>query len=287
MAANLTESSWSIWLNEYFVHGTTQRFDYGAAPLVVFNEHQPTSIDYAPWLESDLRLFESNLGVGFFYYGPRFWMFGEIEPLKALQEPSSRTAIVSRILTEYPKVTLSSQQSFYRVRIGPKEPADPAEYDSPPPGIAGKGRLESPSLSVMYGSPDLQVCIHECRATADDELFAATLNPTRALTLLDLTELLHEEGVTEFESLDLAVNMLFLAGPHSYEIARDIAIAAQASGCDGLLYPSYFSLLRTGGVPFETTYGLSHRRFAQLSGYERLKSSQVLHFLAGLLRKAG
>ena len=171
----------------------------------------------------------------------------------------------------HPKVTLSSHQAFYRVRIGPKDPADPAEYDSPPPGIPGKGRLESPSLPVMYGSSDLQVCIHECRATAGDELFAATLNPTRAFTLLDLTEILHEEGVTEFESLDLAVNMLFLAGPHSYEIARDIAIAARASDYDGLLYPSYFSLLRTGGVPFETTYGLSHRRFAQLSDYEKAK----------------
>jgi len=64
----------------------------------------------------------------------------------------------------------------------------------------------------LYGWPDLQVCVHECRAIAEDELFVATLAPTRTLTFLDLTEVLQEDGVTEFESLDLAIHMLFLAG---------------------------------------------------------------------------
>ena len=56
-----------------------------------FNQHRATSIDTAPWLESDLRLFEDVLGVGFFYYGPRLWMVGEVEPLKALQDAATRS----------------------------------------------------------------------------------------------------------------------------------------------------------------------------------------------------
>jgi len=255
----------------FFIRGTIRRFAYGAAPDIVFNKHQKTGIAVAPWLEPDLRLIESALGVGFFNYGPRSWMFGEIEPLKALQEPMSRTEIVKRILATYPKVSLSPEQTFYRVRRDPKNAADPAEYDSPPPGVAGGGRLHSPTLPVLYGSRDLQVCIHECRVSAEDELFVATLDPVRTLTLLDLTELLQEEHCNEFTSLDLTVHMLFLAGKHSYEIAGAIAMAAREAGCDGLVYPSYFSLLRTGAMPFETTYGMSHRRIKELVAQEKSK----------------
>lgn len=67
--------------------------------------------------------------------------------------------------------------------------------------------------------------------------------------------------MTEFESLDMAIHMLFLAKSHSYEISRDIAKAAQVAGFDGVVYPSFFSLIRTGGHPFETSYGLSLRRY--------------------------
>ena len=67
--------------HKFFVWGTIQRQNYGAAPVVQFNEHQSTSIDTSPWFEPDLRLIEKAIGVGFFYYGPRLWMVGEVEPL--------------------------------------------------------------------------------------------------------------------------------------------------------------------------------------------------------------
>ncbi len=198
-------------------------------------------------------------------------MVGEIEPLKALQVSEKRPEIVERILRDYPTITAETEVVFYRVRIKPDDPGSPAEYDSPPDGFTGNGRLDSPGFPVMYASPDLEVCMHECRAAAEDDTFAATLSPTRPLRLLDLTELIREEHVTEFESLDLAVHMLFLAGDHSYEISRAIAAAARDAGYDGIIYPSYFSLLRTGAIPFETSYGLSHRIIPQLVDYEKAK----------------
>ncbi|WP_116819351.1 RES family NAD+ phosphorylase [Pseudomonas savastanoi] len=134
------------------------------------------------------------------------------------------------------------------------------EYDSPPIALAGKGRLDSPGLPIMYGSQDIDICIHECRATTDDDIYVATLEPQRDLRLLDLTHVL-EEDVSEFESLDLAIHMLFLARSHSYGISREIALEAKNKGFDGIIYPSFFSLIRTGGHPFETAYGLSLRRF--------------------------
>lgn len=50
-----------------------------------------------------------------------------------------------------------------------------------------------------------------------------------------------------------------------------MARAIQAAGYDGILYPSYFSLLRTGAMPFETSYGLSHRRFPSQRDREKGK----------------
>ena len=117
------------------------------------------------------------------------------------------------------------------------------------------------------------MCIHECRVTIEDDVFVATLSATRELRLLDLSVLLKEdEEVTEFESLDLTVHMLFLAGRHSYRLARTVAAAARNAGFDGVVYPSYFSLLRLGRMPFETTYGISHRRINELQDHEQAKT---------------
>ena len=257
----------------YFVWGSMWRARYGAAPLIQFNEHQTTSIEIKPWLAADVALIEQLLGVGFFYYGPCLWMLGEIEPLKALQRKRTRQSIVERILSEYPVRALTPGETFYRLRVNPGSPELPSQYDSPPPQHAGNGRLDSKGQPILYGSPDLEVCIHECRVTVDDDIFVATLQPTCELRLLDLSVLLkEEERISEFESLDLTVHMLFLAGRHSYRLTRTIVDAARSAGFDGIVYPSYFSLLRLGQMPFQTTYGISHRRIKQLQEHEQSKT---------------
>jgi hypothetical protein len=195
-------------------------------------------------------------------------MVGEVDPLKALQVPDTRPHIIKRVLREYPAKTLAKDDLFYRLRVNPERPAEPEEYDSPPVSLVGRGRLDSTGFPVMYGSQDIDICIHECRVTADDDIYVASLKPNADLRLLDLTELIADD-TTEFESIDIAIHMLFLAGAHSYEIARDIALAAKSEGFDGVIYPSYFSLLRTGARPIETVYGLSIRRFPIASGYAK------------------
>jgi len=172
-----------------------------------------------------------------------------------------------RILKEYPSRVLSSDQLFYRLRVNPDIETDFAQYDSPPETVAVQGRLNADGVPIMYGSQDLEVCIHECRVLVSDELYVATLTPTRDLRVLDLTKVLEEEHVTEFESLDIAIYFLFAAGEHSYEIARDIAVAAKDAGFDGVLYPSYFTNVRLGMPPNQTSYGISHRRFPQAKDF--------------------
>ncbi len=257
----------------YYVLGSFIRCEYGAAPCVKFNTHQKTSIGVPSWCQKDTKLISHLLGIGFFHYGPRMWMIGEVEPLKKLQKANERQKILDRIVSEYPKRTIDGSVYFYRIRKKPKRITDPSEYDSPPNTFLGSGRLDSNDLPVLYASPDIEACVHECRFTAEDELYVATLCASNELNLLDLSVLLEEdEGVTEFESLDMAVHMLFLAPSHSYEISRNIAKAACNSGYDGIIYPSYFSLLRTGSMPFQTVYGISHRMIPQYKKHEEAMS---------------
>jgi hypothetical protein len=263
----------------FFVWGTLHRTTYGAAPIVQYNDRRTgSSIGGSPWLQADIKIFERFLGIGFFHYGPRLWMVGEVEPLKALQDPATRQTIINRVLNEYPEVTLSAGSRFYRLRKAVAQPAEALEYDSPPDQYCGGGRFDAAGSPVMYGSQDLQICLHECRVTAEDDLFTATLSPMKALRLLDLTAVLQEDHVTEFESLDIAMHMLFLAGKHSYEITRALAKSAKAAGFDGFIYPSFFSFLRTGHQPFETVLGMSYRfiasvpDYADVATYERSKT---------------
>jgi len=183
-----------------------------------------------------------------------------VEPLKSLQRSDERDAVVERIIAEYPERVITPDEKLLRLRKRPTNPSAPEEYDSPPTGVRGAGRFESDDFQVLYASQDLEVCIHECRVTVEDELYLATLKPRNAIQCLDLTTVLKEDA-TEFESLDMAVHMLFLAGAHSYPIWQAIARGALKAGFDGVVYPSDFSLVRTGAPPFETVYGLSVRRF--------------------------
>ncbi len=139
----LTKEHVQALAHRFFVDGTNMRFEYGAAPRVQCNEYHygKSDISPSPWLEKDISLIEEAGKIGFFHYGPRFWMFGEVEPLKVLQDPTTRPQIIERVLKEYPVRALAKGASFYRVRVNPKRPAVPDEYDSPPMHVAGKGRL--------------------------------------------------------------------------------------------------------------------------------------------------
>ncbi|GAA4717242.1 RES family NAD+ phosphorylase [Sphingomonas lutea] len=260
-----------LWLADmFFVRGSMLAVDFGGAPAIQFNEMQTGSLDPDPNLTKDVELIQKAAGIGLFHYGPRLWMLGHIEPLQRLLDPKHRGFEIARMLDLFPKVELAPGDIFFRVRKQPERPGDPLQYDSPPEGSYGKGRLDAPGYPIFYGSQDLDICVHESRFIAGDELYAASLSARRPLRLLDLSAILKEEG-TEFESLDLAVLMLFLGSSKSYETTRAIARATRDRGFDGMIYPSYFSVLRTGSVPFETVYGLSLRRLDSAHSYERSK----------------
>lgn len=266
----LGRSSLAYLAERFFVDGSFHKAEFGGAPRIQFNSHNKTNIALDEVLLEDVSVFESILGVGFFDYGPRLWMLGDVTPLNELLNGSSRAMVIERIVTEYPTRVVGLDETFYRVRRSPAHLLDPREYDTPPAHISQDGRLSSEGLPVLYASPLIDICVHECRYTVEDDLYVAALNPKRELRLLDLTVLLSEEdGITEFESLDLAVHMLFLAGNNAYDAARAIARAARDKGFDGLVYPSYFSSHYHGERPFQTVYGISRRAFESARGYEQ------------------
>lgn len=125
----------------FFVSGTTIRCQYGAAPVIQCNEYHygKSDISPSPWLKNDIKLIEDAAKIGFFHYGPRLWMVGEVEPLKALQDPITRPQIINRVLKEYPERPLAKSTKFYRLRVSPQRAADPLEYDSPPVALGAMG----------------------------------------------------------------------------------------------------------------------------------------------------
>ncbi len=135
----LDKASLERLAHRFFVWGTLQKCEYGAAPVVQFNERPPTSIGGPAWLQEDMRRIEKAIGVGFFWYGPRLWMLGEVEPLKQLQKTQTRQEVIDRIVREYPVKVWNSDRLFYRVRTNPENPDEPGQYDSPPASVSAEG----------------------------------------------------------------------------------------------------------------------------------------------------
>jgi len=258
---------------QFFVIGTIHKTDFGGAPIVQSNEQHKdkTDIEVSVWLKADLKILTKFGTMGLFYYGPRLWMIGEIEPLKSLLNKKERKEIIKNILEKYPSKTINSDNYFYRVRVNPKIPESINEYCSAPVELLGNGRLDSVDLPILYCSEIIDLCLHECRVRSEDEIYMAKLKPKTDLKLLDLTELI-DENVSEFESLDLAIHFLFLAGKNSYEVCRQICKDAEKAGYDGLIFPSYFSYLATGHIPFETVYGISIRKIPSMKEYAKSQS---------------
>jgi len=259
----------------FFVRGTIERFNYGGFPLIHMNEERfgNSEINVSPWLDKDVKLIEKAGEIGLFYYSPRFWMFGENDPLENLHDKRKFVSVVQRILELYPKHILTNEHPFYRIRINPKSPHEVSEYDSPPKRSRTRNRFNAKDNSIMYASPDIELCIHECRSSIEDDLYVAKLIPQKPLKMLNLAALIEETDVTEFTSVDMAIHFLFLAGSHSYPICSKIAKYIENEGFDGIIYPSYFSYIRTGAVPFETILGMSIRRLAPLKEYAESQSA--------------
>jgi RES domain-containing protein len=232
---------------EFFCNGSFFRGEFGGASRLASNSERygENEVQYPRWLEKDASLIENKLQVGIFHYGPQLWRFGEIEPLQELRRRSTRPQAIAEIISRFPSRTLSPQTTFYRIRKNLPDGLefDQLQFDAAPRKFFSGGRLNNRKLAVLYGSEDLEICIHECRVVIPDECFVATMHTTKELNLLDLCGEVQELG-SPFESYNLAMRYLFAAESHSYPITQAIGQSVMSAGFDGIWYPSYFSLVK-------------------------------------------
>jgi len=241
---------------EFFVRGTFIKCDYGGAPRIQFNEyHYEASQPEFFFIDQDVKLIQQILKVGFFEYGPRLWMLGHIEPLDKLQDNNLRNNVFKDIINQYPIRCLDIDSILYRLRVNPKIKNDIYQYDSPPDELLGAGIFDDKWFPVFYASQNLDICLYECRVKAQDEIFIATISTIKPLKLLDLSAAIIEKGITEFESLDLAIRFLFSADNVSYQICKELAQYLNTYSIDGIIYPSYFSYLYSGNESVQNVYG--------------------------------
>lgn len=236
---------------EYFINGSAYQSEFGGSSLLMYNEHQKTSVEFIEYLKTDVEIIEKILGIGFFYYGPRLFKLGHIEQLEKLKshDMDHQEEVLNEILDKFPTKNINNHNYFYRLRKNPASPESESEYDSPPIKFSGNGRLDSIGFNILYGSENIEICLHECRVAIIDRLYLAKLVPTKDLKILDLSADIIEKDITEFESLSLSIHFLFRASNQSYEICRKIAKHAFLKGFDGIIYPSYFSQIKSDLIP--------------------------------------
>ena len=239
----------------YFIDGTFCKSNYGGSCLVMYNYVQKTEIKVPKFLKNDIKLLEDNLGIGFFYYSPRLYNLGLVEPLDELLDKKTRKKAINNIISKFPSKIIDENFKLFRLRKNPVYPNKNSEYDSPPNKFRSNyGRFDSKNINILYASENIEICIHECRVTLADELYIANLSPTKSLKLLDLTNHIDEQ-VAPFESLNLAIQFIFEAENHSYEITRDIAKYLKIAGYDGVVYNSYFNKIKPIQIPNIAIFG--------------------------------
>ena len=240
--------------SRFFVRGTIYKSFFGGAPQLEYNEYhyKKSDVKLTPELDLDSSLIESVIKKGLFYYAPRMFMVGENSLLKRFQNKKAQRKTIKEVIRRGKSVEIGSGENFYRIRLNPEKPNNVLEYDSPPD--EGKGRLDSSDCPVLYCSKDLELCLHECRVSVDDEIYLATLQPCKKLRVLDLSSFSTNDTVDEFESSNMAIHYLFMASSHSYPICRVLSKSAFDGGFDGIIYPSSFSYIKMGSIPYDTDY---------------------------------
>ncbi len=259
-------------------HSANQGFRFMITQLLeghLFDGEDYTAMDSESkkaWCIKDKALLEDILNVRITLNAPREYDVGITENLENLRQGDKYEQIISKILESYPTREFTPNDKFYRLRNLDRgessefDPTDGMQFDSPPPRIGNDeekeveyGRFDSCDLSVLYGAPELATCLHECRVTKEQDLYVATLKPTRSLQLLDLCVFPDEIDTNPFVSIDHTVASLFEEGSDVYPISRKLALAAQNEGYEGVIYPSFYSDLHNGKRSSEPEKGPSSK----------------------------
>jgi hypothetical protein len=199
-----------------------------------------------PETRADWELIRGAIGGRLWYRSPRLFYLG-ITNHFGLYGSLPKEVVRDQIVSKLRFTEIDPSTTIYRIRLNldDQDKFDEAQYDSPPkPRRRGFGRFDNGKLPLFYGSPNLQVCIHECRVTLVDSIFVASLTPTKKLSLIDLTGNYDQpDDINPFDDLEWFFRGLMNASlPHVYRYCRRIAQTIRdMTNADGFVYNSYYT----------------------------------------------
>jgi hypothetical protein len=229
----------------FFVKGTVPHGVGGYASILQYNSDSPIDeVDLDEKTTRDWHLIKSQIGGRLFFYGPPLWRIGVTEHYEEPNIISDDT--IAEIVKKLSIKTLPEGTQTFRIRknIDPEKVLEASQYDVAPPCIEREfGRFDDAKLQILYTSPSLPVCLHECRTAITDDIFVATLEAATSLRLADLTADYDQMPESPFENLRYFFNGIFLSRDEStYNIARRIAVAIKETlSVDGFITDSFFT----------------------------------------------
>jgi RES domain len=249
--------------DRFFRHATSPHGVGGYnVPVLQLNDTDAPDdeIDMLPATWSDWLKIKKAVGGRIFYNAPRLWRVGITDHYD--QKATVATATLDRIVDQLSIKSIGSDHKIFRIRQNiPKNAINsPGQFDTPPVvnSVARKlwmfcarrkrqyGRFDDASMPIFYGSPSILVCLHECRVTLTDDIFVATLAPTRELRFINLAADYLQTPNTPFEDLTYFFNGLVFSS-HTYDICRRVLKAINLKlRVDGVIYKSFFEPVHDG-----------------------------------------
>lgn len=236
-----------IMLN-FYVHGSTILSVGGMAPVLQFNSYDHINPLTEKSILADTELLKKIFGLSVFLYAPQTWRFGETNYYSCLMDEKEIEENVKKIIDCFQNKIIYSSINIYRVRANINgNPCDIKEYDTPTSELKnGKYfRFDAPETEIFYSCFDIETCIHEAKCSIDDEFYLATLNLTKELKIIDMTDCVKTDIVTMFDSPIPTIHyMISTQNSDSQNYCRRISKRIKMMGYDGFIYPSFYNKVK-------------------------------------------
>jgi hypothetical protein len=244
--AKLRQKSLEKLTHRFFIQGTIPHGVGGYASILQYNSEPNDEVDFDEQTNHDWLLIKSKIGGRLFYNAPALWRVGITDHYDEPYVVTDET--IAEIVTQLSIKTIPKGTKTFRIRknLEGNTALDASQFGIPPTDLRRDfGRFDEATLPLLYTSPSLPVCLHECRVAITDEIFVATFEAKKDLRLANLTTDYNQQPSSPFEDLKYFFNGISLARDQGvYKIARRIATAIKNShSVDGFIADSFFTTI--------------------------------------------
>jgi hypothetical protein len=238
-------------------------------PVLMLSTVRDPDLVLRPELRHDYDLLSSLVPFNLMRTAPQLIMMG-LSPLRFAIEEALGIEMIDGLqldklfspIIDYPVDRIWPKDAvIYRIRVNPKRPLDPSEYDSPPAQFATANRLNHQGEQIFYGAPNVETCAFEVKPSlnemVNEEMFVATFRLTRSIKLFDFINYPFDADVASNPGeIYFFLKSLFFPADGDYRITQELACRIKASNLEGVLYPSAYSYIRdASGYPNVALFG--------------------------------